>query len=49
LQVNLWGVINGSQAFVGRMAEQKTPGFVWVTGSKQSVALRVVYLACIDV
>ena len=37
LNVNLWGVINGVQTFVPRMIEQRTPGLVINTGSKQGI------------
>lgn len=37
LGVNLWGVINGSQAFVPRMLADKAPGAVICTGSKQGI------------
>lgn len=37
LDVNLWGVIHGCQAFIPRMLEQKTPGVVINTGSKQGI------------
>jgi NAD(P)-dependent dehydrogenase (short-subunit alcohol dehydrogenase family) len=37
LEVNLWGVINGVQAFVPAMLAQKTPGAVISTGSKQGI------------
>ena len=37
LQVNLWGVINGVQAFTGTMVEQGTPGLIINTGSKQGI------------
>ena len=37
LDVNLWGVINGVQAFVPRMIEQSQEGLVINTGSKQGI------------
>lgn len=37
IDVNLWGVINGVQAFVPRMREQGTPCAVVNTGSKQGI------------
>ena len=37
LDVNLWGVINGVQAFVPRMIGQGSPGLVINTGSKQGI------------
>jgi NAD(P)-dependent dehydrogenase (short-subunit alcohol dehydrogenase family) len=37
LDVNLWGVINGTQAFVPRMLERGRPGLVINTGSKQGI------------
>ncbi len=37
LEVNLFGVINGVQAFVPAMLAQKTPGAVVSTGSKQGI------------
>jgi NAD(P)-dependent dehydrogenase (short-subunit alcohol dehydrogenase family) len=37
LQVNLWGVINGVQAFTAAMLEQQTPGVIINTGSKQGI------------
>ncbi len=37
IAVNLWGVINGVQAFVPRMIEQGRPGLVINTGSKQGI------------
>lgn len=37
LGVNLWGVINGVQAFVPAMLAQGTPGLVINTGSKQGI------------
>jgi NAD(P)-dependent dehydrogenase (short-subunit alcohol dehydrogenase family) len=37
LGVNLWGVLNGAQAFVGGMVESGRPGWVIVTGSKQGI------------
>jgi NAD(P)-dependent dehydrogenase (short-subunit alcohol dehydrogenase family) len=37
LDVNLWGVINGVQAFVTAMLAQGTPGLVVNTGSKQGI------------
>jgi NAD(P)-dependent dehydrogenase (short-subunit alcohol dehydrogenase family) len=35
--VNLWGVINGVQAFLPRMLEQRQEGLVINTGSKQGI------------
>jgi NAD(P)-dependent dehydrogenase (short-subunit alcohol dehydrogenase family) len=37
LEVNLWGVINGVQAFVPGMIAQQTPTLVINTGSKQGI------------
>jgi NAD(P)-dependent dehydrogenase (short-subunit alcohol dehydrogenase family) len=37
LEVNLWGVIHGSQVFVPAMIERKRPGLVINTGSKQGI------------
>jgi NAD(P)-dependent dehydrogenase (short-subunit alcohol dehydrogenase family) len=37
LNVNLWGVIQGIQAFVPRMLERGRPGLVINTGSKQGI------------
>ena len=37
LGVNLWGVINGVQAFAQAMAAQGTPGAIINTGSKQGI------------
>lgn len=37
LDVNLWGVINGVQAFGPRMAAQTTPSLIINTGSKQGI------------
>jgi NAD(P)-dependent dehydrogenase (short-subunit alcohol dehydrogenase family) len=37
LGVNLWGVINGVHAFAQAMIDQKTPGAVINTGSKQGI------------
>jgi NAD(P)-dependent dehydrogenase (short-subunit alcohol dehydrogenase family) len=37
LGVNLWGVINGSQAFAPRMIERARPGLIINTGSKQGI------------
>jgi NAD(P)-dependent dehydrogenase (short-subunit alcohol dehydrogenase family) len=37
LDVNLWGVINGVQAFLPAMIEAGRPGFVVATGSKQGI------------
>jgi len=37
LAVNLWGVINGTQAFVPGMLERGGPGLVINTGSKQGI------------
>jgi hypothetical protein len=37
LNVNLWGVINGVQAFVPRMVARGKPGLVINTGSKQGI------------
>jgi NAD(P)-dependent dehydrogenase (short-subunit alcohol dehydrogenase family) len=37
LEVNLWGVINGVQAFAPRMLEQGTPCAIINTGSKQGI------------
>lgn len=37
LEINLWGVIHGVQAFVPRMLETGKPGLVINTGSKQGI------------
>lgn len=37
IEVNLWGVIRGAQAFVPGMIERGQPGLVIVTGSKQGI------------
>jgi NAD(P)-dependent dehydrogenase (short-subunit alcohol dehydrogenase family) len=37
LGVNLWGVINGSQAFAPRMIERRRAGLIINTGSKQGI------------
>ena len=37
LAVNLWGVINGTQAFAPHMVERGRPGLVINTGSKQGI------------
>jgi NAD(P)-dependent dehydrogenase (short-subunit alcohol dehydrogenase family) len=37
LEVNLWGVINGVQVFTQAMIDQKTPGAIVNTGSKQGI------------
>ncbi|HEX2889085.1 SDR family NAD(P)-dependent oxidoreductase [Vineibacter terrae] len=37
LDVNLWGVINGVQTFAQAMIDQKTPGAIINTGSKQGI------------
>jgi NAD(P)-dependent dehydrogenase (short-subunit alcohol dehydrogenase family) len=37
LAVNLWGVINGSEAFVPGMIARRRPGLVINTGSKQGI------------
>jgi len=37
MEVNLWGVINGVQAFVPAMLDQGTPGLVVNAGSKQGI------------
>jgi len=37
IEVNLWGVIHGTQVFVPRMIEQGRPGLVINTGSKQGI------------
>ncbi|MEN0002065.1 MAG: SDR family oxidoreductase [Pseudomonadota bacterium] len=37
LDVNLWGPINGTQAFIGRMIERGRPGAIINTGSKQGI------------
>ncbi len=39
LDVNLWGAINGVQAFVPAMLAQSGPGLVVNTGSKQGITL----------
>lgn len=37
LDINLWGVIHGVQAFVPAMLEQNKPGLIINTGSKQGI------------
>ena len=37
MDVNLWGVINGVQAFLPGMVEVRRPAFVIATGSKQGI------------
>jgi NAD(P)-dependent dehydrogenase (short-subunit alcohol dehydrogenase family) len=37
LGINLWGVINGTQAFVPAMIERGRPGLIINTGSKQGI------------
>jgi NAD(P)-dependent dehydrogenase (short-subunit alcohol dehydrogenase family) len=37
LNVNLWGVINGVQSFTQAMVDQRTPGAIVNTGSKQGI------------
>jgi NAD(P)-dependent dehydrogenase (short-subunit alcohol dehydrogenase family) len=37
LNVNLWGVINGVQSFSQAMIDQRTPGAIVNTGSKQGI------------
>ena len=37
LGVNLWGVINGVHAFTQTMIDQRTPGLIINTGSKQGI------------
>jgi NAD(P)-dependent dehydrogenase (short-subunit alcohol dehydrogenase family) len=37
IDVNLWGVIHGSQAFAPRMIERGRPGLIINTGSKQGI------------
>jgi len=37
LGVNLWGVINGTQAFAPRMMDRGRPGMIINTGSKQGI------------
>ncbi|KAK4705964.1 hypothetical protein P7C70_g239, partial [Phenoliferia sp. Uapishka_3] len=37
LSVNLFGVLNGTQAFVDKMVQQGTSGAVVITGSKQGI------------
>lgn len=39
VDVNLWGVINGVQAFVPKMIEQSAPGVVINCGSKQGITM----------
>ena len=39
LETNLFGVINGVQAFVGRMLQSGKPGLIINTGSKQGITL----------
>ncbi|WP_337189129.1 SDR family NAD(P)-dependent oxidoreductase [Phenylobacterium sp.] len=37
MAVNLWGVVDGAQAFLPGMVEQAKPAYVVVTGSKQGI------------
>ncbi len=37
MQINLWGVIHGTQAFAQPMIDQGTPGAIINTGSKQGI------------
>ncbi len=37
LEVDLWGIINGSQVFAPRMIERRRPGAIINTGSKQGI------------
>jgi NAD(P)-dependent dehydrogenase (short-subunit alcohol dehydrogenase family) len=37
IDVNLWGVVNGSQVFAPNMIAQGTPGLIVNTGSKQGI------------
>ena len=37
IDVNLWGVVHGVQAFGGRMLAQGTPALIVNTGSKQGI------------
>ncbi|MEP9376622.1 SDR family NAD(P)-dependent oxidoreductase [Aquabacter sp. CN5-332] len=37
IEVNLWGIINGSQVFGPHMIAQSTPGLIINTGSKQGI------------
>lgn len=37
MDVNLWGVVHGAQAFLPTMVEARRPGFVIATGSKQGI------------
>jgi len=37
LNVNLWGIIHGTQAFAARMIERGRPGLIINTGSKQGI------------
>ncbi len=37
LEVNLWGVIHGVQAFAQAMIDQKAPAAIINTGSKQGI------------
>jgi NAD(P)-dependent dehydrogenase (short-subunit alcohol dehydrogenase family) len=39
IDVNLWGVVHGVQAFIPAMMAQGTPGLVINTGSKQGITL----------
>ncbi|WP_027171878.1 SDR family NAD(P)-dependent oxidoreductase [Methylobacterium sp. 10] len=39
LDTNLWGVVNGIQAFIPAMIEAGEPGAVIVTGSKQGITM----------
>ncbi len=39
MEVNLWGVVNGVQAFAGAMLASGRPGLIVNTGSKQGITL----------
>jgi NAD(P)-dependent dehydrogenase (short-subunit alcohol dehydrogenase family) len=39
MEINLWGVINGVQAFTGAMLQAGKPGLIINTGSKQGITL----------
>jgi NAD(P)-dependent dehydrogenase (short-subunit alcohol dehydrogenase family) len=39
MEINLWGVINGVQAFTGAMLHAGKPGLIINTGSKQGITL----------
>ncbi len=39
MEVNLWGIINGSQIFAPRMIQRGRPGAILNTGSKQGITM----------